>query len=80
MEKLGWKITAIVFICLFAGLLAFNVWGYSLVVAEEAAINECYYNTCEEYPQADYNSGLCICYDYDIYGDYEIVKTEYNNP
>jgi hypothetical protein len=77
MEKLGWKITAIVFISLFALLLAFNVWGYCLVIEEENAINDCYYNTCADYPEAWYEDGVCACYDLDEYGEYEIAKTIY---
>jgi hypothetical protein len=75
----GWKITAIVFICLFAVLLSFNVWGYTLVVAEDNAINDCYYNTCSEFPEAWYEAGVCTCYMEDEYGEYEVAMTSYDN-
>ena len=46
----GWKTTAIIFICLFIGLLALNIWAVAEVMNEEAEVNDCYYNVCEEYP------------------------------
>lgn len=74
----GWKITSIVFICLFILLLALNIWAYISVVNEEVRINNCYYNTCENYPEAWYEGGLCTCYDYDAKGELIIIKTVYN--
>jgi len=79
MEKLGWKITAIVFICLFVGLAALNVWAVSWALEDDAKINDCYYNICEEYPDAWYEAGVCSCYDYNEYGEAFVTKTKYNN-
>ena len=74
----GWKVTSIIFICLFAGLLSFNVWGYNLIVEEEEAINNCYYNTCDQYYDAWYEDEVCTCYNLDEYGEYEIARTVYD--
>lgn len=74
----GWKITAIVFICLFSALLAFNIWTVSFVLNEEAEVNNCYYNTCEGYPDALYEAGVCTCYSINENGEYEVGKTAYN--
>ena len=72
-----WKVIAIVFICLFIGLLALNVWGYIIVVEEDDAINNCYYNICEGYYDADYDDGLCICYSLNEDNEYEVELTTY---
>lgn len=74
----NWKAVAIVFMILFFSLLALDIWGYSIVVEEERKTNECYYNICEEYPNADLVDGLCSCYDYNYNsGQYEVMKTKY---
>ena len=72
-----WKVIAIIFICLFVGLLALNILSYVIVVNEEDAIYDCYYNTCEEYYDADYSYGLCTCYSLNEYGEYEVESTSY---
>jgi len=77
MEKTGWKTLAIIFICLFVAGVAFMVWSYNLVVAEEEKTYECFYNFCSENYDADYLDGICTCYDLDILGDYFIAKTKY---
>ena len=73
---MNWKIIAIIFICLFVSETAFMVWGLILVNQEEANINQCYYEICSEYPQAELEGDVCYCYDYDLLGDYVLVKTE----
>lgn len=35
----------------------------------------CYYDICEEYPDAIYEPHLCTCYDYDIIGN--LIPTKY---
>ena len=72
-----WKTTAIVFMTLFLLLLAFNVWSVSLVFEDEALTNECYYDICEQYPNAWQEDAVCYCYDYNEYGEEEVVKTKY---
>ena len=73
----GWKITAIIFILYSILLTSLMVWGYITVTEEEGSINECYYNTCGQYPQAYWDAGVCSCLDYDEYGELEVVKTLY---
>ena len=73
----GWKITAIIFIVYSVLLTSTITWGIVMVNEETDAINECYYNTCEQYPQADWYEGVCTCYDVDEYGEYEVAKTSY---
>lgn len=77
MEKLGWKITAIVFIVLFTMIIFFIGWGVTLFYGDEERKNECYYEVCKDYPEAGYdsNSFLCTCYDYDTLGNY--VESDY---
>ena len=77
MEKLGWKILAIVFIVLFLIETSYLAWGLSLVITEEENTAECYYNICADYPQADYANKVCNCYDYDEENRYEITLREY---
>ncbi len=72
-----WKATAIIFICLFVGLLALNVYGYVLIVDEEDATYDCYYNICSDFPDADYYEGLCTCYSLNEYNEYEVALTIY---
>ena len=75
----GWKITAIIFICLFVAETALMVWAVNLALDEEEAINDCYYNTCAGYPDAWYEAGVCSCYDINEYGEYEEVMTSYKS-
>lgn len=77
MEKHGWKILAIVFICLFIVENLFIGWGYSLVIEEEQKMNECYYDICEDYAEAEFVDNVCGCYSYDFEaGEYVLEKTE----
>ncbi len=73
----GWKVTAIIFICLFAGLLILNIWAVASVINDEEETNQCYYNVCSEYIEATYDEGICRCYNINSTGEYELVKTEY---
>lgn len=73
-----WKTIAIIFIILFISENLLIGFFYYLEVKEIEETNNCYYNICEEYPEAEYLDDICFCYDYDVLGDYVIVKTEYN--
>jgi hypothetical protein len=79
MEKKGWKTLAIILIVIFILENALFIYSVNLVNKEAKETNICYYDICEEYPQADYDSYLkiCNCYDYDLLDNLEIVKTEY---
>lgn len=71
----GWKVTAIIFIVLFVLENLLLGYGFYLVNEDDKKFNECYYEICEEFPEATYESGICTCYQYNEYGNYEINKT-----
>ena len=73
MEKTTWKIIAIIFIALFILETGYAITSIWYVVNQEQKTNECYYDVCKEYPQAEYTGGVCTCYDYDMIGDYVAV-------
>ena len=77
----GWKTVAIIFIVLFTIQTAIFVWGYMETKREAKLTNICYYNICEDYPEAiyEYDQGLCTCYDYDLMGNPTIAKTKILN-
>ena len=71
-----WKVIAIIFIVLFLAETSFIVWASWLYMDEEQKTLECYYEICGDYPEAQYESNLCTCYDYDIIGNLEPVEYE----
>ena len=82
MEQVNkcWKTTAIIFIILFSVLLLLNMWVIADAARDEKRTLNCYYNICEDYPEAHYDIyiGVCYCYDFDkTTGEYTIVKTKY---
>lgn len=77
MDKLGWKILAIVFIVMFAAETIFVIWAWSLAIEEEKQLKECYYDICAEHPYAELDGDICFCYDYDMLGDLILDKTIY---
>ncbi len=79
MEKKTWKIIALVFIILFITenlLLGYNLYSLNKIDKE---IKICYYDICEEYPDADLSEGVCYCYDYDMLGELVLAKTKIIN-
>jgi hypothetical protein len=76
MEKLGWKILAIVFIVLFILETAFVLWSINNYNKEIENQNMCYYDICGEYDDAVYQDNICYCYDIDVIGNYKVAKTE----
>jgi len=76
MERTGWKITAIVFISLFFGLLSLMIYGYYIANEEIKDTNICYYEICEENPEALLQDGICYCYDYDNLNNLIVVNTK----
>jgi len=76
MEKKGWKITAITFIVLFTLLVSWIVLGLIIIEKEANEQRHCFYDICEEYPDADYFDKVCTCYDYDNLGYLVVTKTE----
>ena len=73
----NWKVTAIIFIVYSILLTSLFIWGYIIITEEEGSINKCYYNTCNQYPEAYWDAGVCSCYDYNEDGELEVVKTLY---
>ncbi len=71
----GWKVIAIVFIVLFIIENLLLGWAYFSVVEDDKKLNQCYYEICEEFPEAIYEDKLCHCYQYDEEGNLEINKT-----
>lgn len=71
-----WRTIAIVFIILFTAETLYVVWGTMLVMKENRRTLECYYDICEEYPEAIYEDNVCYCYDYGLLGDMQVVKTK----
>lgn len=74
MEKTTWKTIAIIILILFIIENFIIIYGIYLIEKEEKLTYECYYDICEEYPDALYEEPLCTCYDYDLMGDYVIAK------
>jgi len=74
MEKTGWKITSLVFISLFLFTWAWIGFGIYLIEQEEEQTMTCYYDFCEEYPEADFIEGVCTCYEEDNLGDYIVAQ------
>ena len=73
---MNWKTIAIIFITLFVIETSFFVWSYTLVLKEEKQTMECYYEICEDYPEAWLEEGLCTCGDYDNLGYLQAVEWE----
>ena len=60
--RMNWKILAIVLLVLFIVENLFLGWGIFLVEQDERKSNICYYDVCEDYPDALYIEGNCACY------------------
>jgi len=76
-ETKKWKTIAIIFIILFTVetlcLVTLNI----IYASDEKKMNECYYDICEGYPDAYYESNICQCYGYDMFGELVITKEKY---
>ena len=75
MKATVWKVLAIIFATLFILETLFIVWGIAIVNQEEQAKEECYYDVCAEYVDADIDGNVCYCYDYDVLGELMVAKT-----
>ena len=53
------------------------VLAYLSVVEDEEKSYECFYEICEDYPDAYYENALCSCYDYDVLGNLIVAKQKY---
>jgi hypothetical protein len=77
LDKKGWRTIAIIFIILFILENLLIAYGLYLINKEEKMIKECYYDICEEYPDASLNGDICTCYDYDLFGNLVNSKQRY---
>jgi len=77
MEKTFWKTLAIILI--FIIIIETLAFAYIIYLGTKEINNEyeCLYTICGEYPQAFYDDLVCSCYDYDIMGNLQVIKTEY---
>jgi hypothetical protein len=72
------KVTAIIFIILLFLLeTIYIVWSFLYYYSEQEKTSICYYDVCEDYPEVLYQDNICYCYDYDVIGNLQVVKTEY---
>ena len=76
MKESTWKTIAIVCLVILVLENGFLFLGYKQMAKEEEQLKICYYDICEEYPEAEVTSGVCHCYDYDVMGDYVWAKSE----
>lgn len=76
MKETTWKILAITSWILLLVLVALAIWGMIDAKKEVERTTLCYYDICEEYPDALVESNVCFCYDYDVLGNLMIAKTE----
>lgn len=74
---MNWKFVAILFITLFIVENLFFTWALYYTIQEEKKTYKCYYEVCEEYPEASYVGGICTCYEYDNLGYPIEVKTRW---
>jgi len=75
--KIDWKIVAIV--CLVLLLVENILFGWALwsSINENNKMNVCYYDICSDYFDAEYVNNVCFCYEYDVFGELKLAKTEY---
>lgn len=78
MKPIIWKILAITFMILFICENTLIIWDGILSNKDNSRTNECWYDVCAEYPNAYYDTSnyVCFCYDYDVLGNEQVVKTK----
>jgi len=76
-QKNNWKMIAIIFIVLFLVETFFIIWSLVIYSQIEQKTNECLYNVCSNYPEAWYENGVCLCYNYNASGSLVVDKEEY---
>lgn len=77
MEKQTWKVIAIIFMIITILETTIFIWSFISLSIEEKQIAKCYYDICNDYPEADLSGDVCYCYDYDMLGELQIVDTKY---
>jgi len=77
-----WKIIGIIGIVVIVLFTLENLLiGYLFVdiAKDNKNTNVCYYDICEKYPDAQYEDGVCKCYDYDLTGYPALAKSKVMN-
>ncbi len=76
MKPETWKTLAIIFMILFVIETLLLSWAFWYAGVEEQREIDCVYDICGEYPYGEYLGGVCGCYDRDILGELNLVKTK----
>ena len=76
MDRIGWKVLAIVMIVIYTVTILIVYGIYQIGVAEDRKFDECTYEICGEYPYGEYYDGICTCYDYDVLGQLQPAEYE----
>jgi len=77
IERTTWKALAIVFMILFWVETILVLWGLVYIFAVEEKEYECLYDVCGEHAYAEFDDPICYCYEYDVFGELILDKTEY---
>ena len=77
MKSENWKIIAIIFIVLFLVETSFFIFSIAVAKIENNKIKNCYYEICEDYPEAELIDDICYCYDYDLLGQPVLAKEKW---
>lgn len=77
MEPSNWKVLAIIFMIITFLLIGVFAWAYLSTVNDNKELNICYYEICQDYPEAYLVDGVCSCYDYDVIGNLVVAKQTY---
>ena len=73
---MSWKGFAIILLVILILENIFIGWGWFLIAEDERKMEECYYNVCDDYPDAFIDGNICTCYDYDSLGELYVAETE----
>jgi len=74
--KINWKKLAIILMVIVFLETGYGVFSIFIYNREVRRTQECYYEICEEYPQALYQENVCFCYGYDMLGGLEVQETK----
>lgn len=77
MKKNIWKTIAIICLIITFLIVIFNITNYVSYNREMKKMNKCFYDICDDYPEADYEEDVCYCYEYGLLGELIIADTEY---
>lgn len=72
----GWKVFAIILLIILIVENVFIAWGWYMIAQDERKTEECYYDVCAEYEEAYIVGNICYCYEYDVFDNYVVAKTQ----